>query len=269
MWKILIVLLSLSCLGSAAPWPNPPATISTPGQNGSNPQIAVDPNGNCVALWLENGVVMSNWATVGGSWSPTISPVSNAGAESPQLKIDLNGTATALWVENGVVYTAALPLQGSWSSGKALSGSGASSPSLSIDASGNLVAVWVKGGMIQSSTCLAGGSFSTTPDTLYPSGGSSSQVAIGDNGAVIAVWEVAISGISSVYAATKLLTGSWTTAALVSTIGVNAIYPQVAVDPEGKGSVVWFTYTEEGGQSSNLSIAYVGLPFGGSFPRLF
>lgn len=266
MWKILIVLLSLTSIGIAAdPWPNPPATISTPGQNGSDPQIAVDPNGNIVALWIENGVVMSNWATVGGSWSPIIFPVSNAGAESPQLQIDLNGTATALWIENGVVYAASMVLQGGWSSPTAVSGSGASSPSLSIDASGNLVAVWEEGGMIQSSTCLVGGSFSDTPDTLYPSGGSSPQVAIGNNGSVIAVWEVVIGETSSVYAAIKSLTSSWATATLISATGVNAIYPQVAIDPQGNGSVVWFTYPQSGVQDSNLSIAYVELPFGGSW----
>ena len=63
--------LPICCLGTQ--WPIPPATISTPGVDASNPSIAVDPHGNFVAVWLENGFVISRSDVVKGVWtSPAV-----------------------------------------------------------------------------------------------------------------------------------------------------------------------------------------------------
>ena len=54
-----------------------------------------------------------------------------------------------------------------------------------------------------------GGSWSATADLLSSSQSSSPQVAIGNNGTVIAVWEELLSGTSMIYAAVKSLSGTW------------------------------------------------------------
>ena len=153
--------------GFSGQWPVPPDTISTPGVDASEQQIAVDINGNVVAVWIENDVVKSNSATVNGSWGPSINTLSGSGASNPQVEIDLNGTATALWIEGGVLEVAALALNGSWSAPSALSGAGASFPQLAIDSTGNLVATWIQGGEVLSATKLAGGGAGRSPRTQF------------------------------------------------------------------------------------------------------
>src|SRR5476649_1495644 len=91
--RILVVFLPL--ISCADQWPFPPSTISTPGQNASGQQVAVDLNGNVVAVWIENGVVQATSGTANSGWSMTNTPISGMVASAPQVVIDQNGNATA------------------------------------------------------------------------------------------------------------------------------------------------------------------------------
>ena len=260
---LLLLLIPLIC--AADPWPVLPTNISTPSQDASNPAIAVDPNGNVVAVWLENGVVKSNSTNVNSSWSATISTLSGSGASAPLVQIDQNGTATAIWVENGTIKSSSLPLNGSWSSAVAISGASSSSPGLAIDSSGNLVAVWVEGGVVQSATQPFGGSWSVTPDTLSGSGSSSPQIAIGNDGTVIAVWQGLVSSTPCIYAASKTISGSWSATSILSSSGINSCNPQIAIDPHGNALSIWYTYDLSGSIYSNVAVQSSSLPVGGSW----
>lgn len=67
LFKSMFIILSLVLvICFAGRWPTFPDVISTPRQNASEPQIAVDPNGNLVAVWIESGLLKSNAAIVGG-----------------------------------------------------------------------------------------------------------------------------------------------------------------------------------------------------------
>lgn len=263
--QICVLFLFLPVICFATQWPVAPTNISTPGVNASEQQIAIDPNGNIVAVWIENTIVKSSAATVNGGWSSNIATLSGSGASEPQVKIDLNGTATAIWVENGIVTRSSCPLNGSWTGSIALSSSGASAPELAIDLSGNLVAVWTEGGLIQSSTQLVGGSWSVSPDTISSAGASSPQVAISSNGTVIAVWQGVIGSTPTVYAASKSINGSWGAEVAVSLANVNSSYPQVAIDSLGNATCIWFSYTLTGSVYSNVILQSSLLSSGGSW----
>src|SRR3972149_4405240 len=66
LFKIL-VFIPLIC--AAEQWPVPPDNISTPGVNASDQHIAIDANGNVIAVWIENGYVKSRSKPISGSWS--------------------------------------------------------------------------------------------------------------------------------------------------------------------------------------------------------
>lgn len=260
----ILTFLPFICL--AQQWPDPPVNISTPGQNASAQQVAVDLNGNVVAVWLENDMVKSNSATSSGGWGSAIATLSGTGASAPQVVIDSNGNATAVWVQNGIIQAASLPLNGIWpSSPDEISVSGASSPQIAIDTNGNVVAVWEESGVIQSATKLMGGTWPVSPDTISAAGASFPQVAIGSNGAIVAVWQGVVSSISTIYAASKLVSGSWGEPLVISSATINSVYPKIAVDESGHATAVWFRFDLSETTYSNVVVQSSSQPPGGSW----
>ncbi|MBS0606595.1 MAG: hypothetical protein JSR57_06570 [Verrucomicrobia bacterium] len=250
-------------------WSSPPTTISSGGVDASDPHIGMATSGDIVAAWLENGLVVSRSKPLSNPWD-TLATLSGNGATSPQLAVDPSGNATAIWVEGGAVKTANKPSAGSWSSATSLSASSSSAPQIAVRSNGDLVAVWVEGGVIKSSTQLFGGSWSAA-DTLSASGADSPQVAIGDNGDVFAVWHAqnGISLIETIYTATKAIAGSWSAAATISDANTNSVIPQIAVDPNGNATAIWFSYNLSGSDYTNVKVqsaAYSATSFSWSSP---
>ena len=68
------------------------------------PQIAIDANGNALAVWQQpddggyNGIWANRYDVVGSGWSSAVLIESNTGsASNPQIAIDANGNALAIW----------------------------------------------------------------------------------------------------------------------------------------------------------------------------
>lgn len=257
MKKILSALclcLSAHLIGNEInSWSFPPTTISSTGVDASNPHIGMASSGDAVAVWLENGTVASKSKPLGNPWD-TLAVLSGSGADSPQLAVDPSGNATAVWIEGGGVMTADKPSGGSWSSASNLSSSNSSSPQIAVRSNGDLVAVWIESGEIRSKTKLFGGSWSLSADILSSTGADSPQVSIGDNGDVFAVWHAqnGISFIETIYSATKAIGGSWSSATTISDANTNSVFPQIAVDPNGNATAVWFIYQLSGSAYSNV-----------------
>lgn len=249
--------------GSEEHWSYPPDTLSSLNQNASDPQVVIDPNGNVVAAWIENGIIKTS-TKIGGNWSES-STLSSSGASSPRLVVDPNGAATAIWLEGDALNAATMPFNGSWGSFTVLSSSGASFPQLSIDQSGNIVAIWVNDGVIQSATKLVNESWPSMPDTISDSGSDSPQVAIGGSGTIVAVWHGMVDGIDEIYSATKALAGNWSAGQTISSIGINSVYPQVALDASGNALAAWFIYNLAGSVYSNVIVQTAAQPAGGSW----
>lgn len=256
-------LLPIFC--AADPWPVPPSNISNPGIDASGQDLAIDANGNVVAVWIENGFVMSRFNPISGSWSSPINTVSNSGASAPQVVLDDNGTGTAIWVENGLIKTASQPLNGSWSAPQTLSGAGASSPSIALDLSGDIVAAWVENGLIMSATKLIAGDWPATPDTISASGASLPQVAVGTNGNVAVVWQGIDQSVPVIFAAVKDIAGSWSAAQIISSAGIKCAKPNVAVSSDGKATAVWFRYDVSGSQYSNVVVQSASMALNGAW----
>lgn len=257
-----LLALFLACLAMQAPiysnnvtWDSAPTTLSGSSINASDAQIDIDANGNAVAAWIENSLVKSSSKPVSGSWSST-STLSIATASSVRLVSDSNGNATAIWVENGVIKAATKTLSGSWTSSVALSSTGASQPTLCVDGAGNAVAAWVRSGDVETSTKLFGMSWSTKV-TINSTGAANPVVAVGGTGSgtrAVVVWQGTSGTNNVVYAATRLIPGTWSSAVAISESTHQAVKPFVAVDANANAQAIWYAYDLIGSRYTNVVV---------------
>lgn len=258
--------LTVASVEAQIGWDPTPVTISTSSVAASQQEVAMDPSGNTVAVWVENGFVVSKSLPYQGSWSPSVTTLSGAGASSPQVVVDSLGNATAVWVEAGLIKTSSKPFGGSWAGVPVtLSGALASQGSLTVDGSGNIVAIWTEGGVVKSSTKLFGGSWQVTPDTLSGASSGMPQVATNSLGEVFAVWQESVASVETVYVTMKTMGGSWGGLQSISTPGVSSGCPQIAVDSSGNAMAVWFRYVQSGTTFSKVYAQSVYYTAGGSW----
>lgn len=137
-------------------WSNYGTPLSTVGFNSDNPQVAIDPLGNAVAIWeeIDGGGVDRIRAAALPAAGMTINLfpfLSDPGvnASLPDIAIDPSGTAIATWSffstspSLGVVQASELPLGGNWSTPVTISDIVELSESkVVVDGSGNPVVIW-------------------------------------------------------------------------------------------------------------------------------
>lgn len=245
-------------------WSFPPTPLSTNAFNASNANITTDPNGNVVAIWIENGTLKGRSKKINMSWS-SLASISGAGtASSPSIVSDYNGMVTALWLQNGIVQTSSKTLNGNWSAPFTLSSAGATFPVLAIDSLGNLVAAWVQGGAIRTSVKPYLGNWS--PKTNI-SGTNQTNLSVEFGGVastsnIVLVWqENSASNGPVVYASTRTLSSSWTAKQAISNIGDQVINPHVDVDSNGNATAIWYTYDVLNSTYNNVIVQSASLPF--------
>jgi hypothetical protein len=202
------ILLICSCLQANYTW-SPPVQVSDPTYESYAPSIAIDPQGNAVAVWTTYEqsmgllVVQASTKLYGQPWS------------APQI-ISIPGE---------------------------LSSYGA----VKVDSQGNAVAVWganVGGNGIRSATKLFGQAWSV-PD-LVPTinGGIGYAFALDNNGNISILWYEQIPMVGfQVYSSERTLSSMWSPALRMSPSN-SAIYPNIGIDANGNVIGTW-----EDGQS--------------------
>jgi hypothetical protein len=133
-----------------------PMLVSKPGEEGGNPQVALDAKGDSLVVWRGEvegeESVRAAYRPQGELWSPATS-VSSPGEHVQALHdaVDPAGNAIVAWSgdmgkegEYGIAHAAFKPVEGSWETPVALSTNGANaSPSdVVFDTSGNAALVW-------------------------------------------------------------------------------------------------------------------------------
>ncbi len=134
----------------------PPVMIDTSNTEIDEAQVAVDPAGNALAVWIEGGVTKEIWAnrfTVGNGWGTAQRlAVATASTEGLQIAMDRAGNAIAVWTQyvpgvNDSTEIMALRYVAGAGWGTALSIDNETDdvvdPHLAFDASGNAVVVWL------------------------------------------------------------------------------------------------------------------------------
>jgi hypothetical protein len=220
------------------------------------PQIAVDPNGNAMAVWPQvDGTSYSIWANryiAGAGWG-TASLIDTAAgaAHEPQIAIDPNGNVIAVWIQqDGTAfsihanrYDAAGAGWGTASLIETATGE-AYDPQIAIDRSGNAIAVWrqfdgtrfnIHANRYAAGTGWVEASLIETGD----GGAYGPQIAFDPNGNAIAVWYQFDSAYASIYANRYTAAAGWGTASSIETSAGDVGNPQIAFNPNGKAIAVW------------------------------
>jgi hypothetical protein len=272
MRKLLFTLVSVLSLSQAMSddisWVFPSTLLSTPSANASSPQIASDANGNLVAVWVENGSVVTKSKILGMNWDPTGTVLSNSTAIGPTVVCDPSGNATAVWLENGIVKASSKLFMGTWGSTATLSSGGAGYPNLVVNTSGDVIAAWPRHGNIETSTKRFGMSWGNI-QAINSSNANFQQMAIsgtGSSSTAVIVWQTSNGQVTTISAATKTLSaGNWSAPQTISDPLSNAGFPSVAMDSKGNATAAWFYYELLGSNYKNVIVKSVERPAGGSW----
>ena len=178
--------------------------------NAYSPQIAIDSNGNAIAVWEQSGGIWANHYIPGSGWGTTAESTHAVNADDPRIAIDANGNAIVVsrqwdgW--NAKIqanrYTASTD---SWGSAELIdsgyTGVANPNPQIAMDANGNAIAVWGQNDGNRDKTFTnrytPGWGWGTTqllgnnPDAGTPRSlleGTQPAIAIDHNGNAIALW---------------------------------------------------------------------------------
>jgi hypothetical protein len=264
--KALVVTCATTALVTAAG--AAPVTSSTPpkwltvrdlseaGADSAIPDVAVDPRGNLVVVWVQatesDRTVQAVDRPVGGKWSaPLALSVPADHVASPQVAIAGSNTV-AVWERyDGQSLIAQATDRdaktGTWAVPTSLSQSGrdADSPRVAVDARGDAVAVWASVGLsgwtVQAAYRPAGGTWGTAVALEPPQQGTAApDVVLDSSGRAVAVWASTSGARSRVHAAYGGAGGAWSKAiALSGPDPSGRVAPQLALEGSGNVTAVW------------------------------
>jgi len=254
--SLALALLAAAPAQAAPPW-IAPADLSAPGHSSASPDVAIDPQGNAVAVWSSRlpGAerrVQAALRPQGGGWQAPVD-LSAAGqdAGAPHVAVDAQGNAVVAWVRsNGaeqVVQSAARPAGGAWQAAVDISAAGgdARAVQLGTDAHGTAVAVWLRGSAgtaaVQGAVRPAGAAWHAAADLSAPGQSAGDpQVGVGGQGTAVVVWPGNVATPApGLFAAVRAAGGAWQAPV---TLAAGARYPsspRVAVDALGNAVAVW------------------------------
>ncbi len=176
-----------------------PVRLSSPGNGAESPRVAVNEQGDAVALWATGDFVQAAMRrSPGDVWRPLHSPffVFQFGFE-PEVAIDAHGKAVAVWVHGSVIQATVGPTRRHlWSTPVTISAADmtAESPQVAVDANGDAVAVWAgrKGAsgnpVVEAAVRPAKKGVWRAPVVLATAA-ESPRIAVNARGDMIVVWE--------------------------------------------------------------------------------
>ncbi|MDX6645427.1 MAG: hypothetical protein QOK40_1154, partial [Miltoncostaeaceae bacterium] len=255
-----VVMSAVRPAGAAAF--GPAEALSQPGEEASQPDVAVDAAGNAVAVWAAGPpgaarVVRARLRAAGaGAWDGPVTISSTAsGIASARVAMDPAGAVVAAWTASrdgvGSLETASRPPGGPWDAPEAL-GPAASAvveaPTVLAGADGVATLVYLRwdgtARRLAARSRVGGGAWSA-PQDLSPGGASveplafsgGGRAALGPGGAVVAVWSRAFALVEA--AVKPAGAAAFDPAATVSALGQYAHGPAIAVGPDGEALAAW------------------------------
>ena len=236
-----------------------PADLSATGQNASQPQIAIGPDGATTIVWQRsngtNNIIQTATRPAGSATFSTPADLSATGqnASIPRIAIGPDGATTIVWQRfngsNTIIQTATRPA-GSATFGTpadlSATGQDALSPQVAIGPDGATTVVWYRYNafsiqVVQAATRPAGSAtFGAAVDLSTGLGAIDPQIAVGPDGGTTVIWGHNNGTYDVVQAATRPAgSATFGTPDNISATGGNAEYPQVAVGPDGAPTIVW------------------------------
>jgi hypothetical protein len=251
-----------------------PVNLSQPGQNAEEPELAVDPQGDAVAVWRRsdgsNLRVQAASKPAGGAWQAPVN-LSEAGQSATEQSVafDSQGNAVAVWTRfdgsNYIIQAAFRAAGGAWQEPVNLSQAGqtAELPQVVLDSQGGAFAVWKRSDgtneIIQAAFRPAGGAWQE-PVNLSEAGHNAGgpRVAADSPGDAVAVWQFHNGANEVVQGATRPAGGAWQAPVNLSEPGQNASNSQLVSDSNGNAVAVWRRW-----DGSNFRVQAASKPAGG------
>jgi predicted enzyme related to lactoylglutathione lyase len=217
---------------------------------GTNPEVAIDPAGDAVAVWYEPGGVFSCRYTPTDGWGEVVWIGAEAEGKAA-VAIDADGAALAAWsfswVETEIVSRES-KASGEWDQQQTISDGGgeAFNPQISMGADGSAMAVWQEsdgteyGIWSNRYTRLDGWRTYAEPTETGIGHAINPQVAVDPQGNAVAVWEQASGTRLDIWSNRYMPSAGWGAAQRIETEDEGfALSPQVAVDAQGNAVAVW------------------------------
>jgi hypothetical protein len=243
--------------------------IETDDANAEHPQVAMNGEGDAVAVWRQfdgyHNNIWSNRYVVGDGWGDALiiglDPIMPAGdADWPQVAMDGDGNAVAVWqVWMGTqqsIWSNQYVVGAGWyyASPIGYAGGDYRSPQVAMDGGGNAVAVWHQwdGKNILSNRYVVGDGWGDA-ELIETNDGDAydPQVAVDGSGNAVAVWGQWDGGQGNIYSNRYVVGIGWGDAELIETGDQGAHDPQVAMDADGNAIAVW-VQTDSTGTDANI-----------------
>lgn len=239
--------------------------LETTNESATFPRIAVDGSGNAIAVWQQTDATterISIWANryiadTGWETAQLLETDDTGDAVGPQIALDPNGNGLAVWQQSDGTrtniwakhFTAGTTSWGTTDLIESDNTGDAVTPQVALDPNGNGIAVWRQFDgtqyHIMANIYTAGAGWGTAQTIESNSGDAlAPQIALDSTGNGIAVWRQADGSQINVWA-NRYAAGVWDTPRsfiptdTVTTDTGDAAVPQIALDPDGDGLVVW------------------------------
>lgn len=225
------------------------------------PKIAMDSNGNAIAVWVEGNdqnTAVIRWAAqpYGQSWSTPANLSTGAGA-FPKITIDNQGNALAAWsafLPDGTshIQTAFKPFGESWALNSSyISGisMGVLSITLAFSDTGDAYIAWSRtdnafGTLIETSKLPSGTTTWATPTIISNPGTAveAPSIVVDSGNNVTVIWQ-SYDGTSETIQAAQLLSGNtWMAPITYPSSGLALSFPSIGIDNRGNIQTAWQAY---------------------------
>lgn len=232
-------------------------TLSNPSNSAQKPQVALNSNGDALAIWMEgfgsgstyNQLFSSQYT--GGSWSTSTTITLNwGGLGDARVGFNTTGQGIAAWSQNvGGLSQIFISFysSGSWTMPQAISSPGVHSftPDLYWNDNNNALVCWQAyiGSLVQIQAINYNGSSWDSVQTLsdQPYNALIPRCALNNQGNAIVTWSSYTGSEYGVFAATQTNGGSWSTPVRFSVPGYDYSEPVVGLNNSNQALVVWTT----------------------------
>jgi hypothetical protein len=248
-----------------------PASKLSGGFYAEYPQIAIDDQGNALAIWLKNVHQIAACRYSNEIWEDWQILSEDGWYSKPQLDMNGSGIGMAIWrqfVESLGIYNIYCSLYTvAWQASTNLNKTttmDATTPQVVINDNGVAMAIWAENnsGIYNTFTRTYSTSNIWHPGVWLPaenlnyittSTASNPQIAINNNNNAIAIWVEQNVGIDNIYTR-RYSSGSWGSAENLNYMMTNtASMPQIAMDNNGNAIAVW---VEDNAGVSNIYCRY-------------
>jgi hypothetical protein len=226
------------------------------------PSIAVQANGNAIAVWPQtNGIRDNIWASryvVGSGWStPLLIETNTAGnTYAPSIAIDPNGNAIAVWAQSDGtrlnIWANRYVAGTGWGTAQLIETDNAGPalyPRVAMDANGNAIAVWNQSdgthynAMANRYAAGSGWGTATLIETDNTGNVGSPTIAMDANGNAISVWAQYDGTRYNLWSNRYVAGTGWGTAALLENDNSGDADPGLVVmDANGNAMVAWHQF---------------------------